>query len=400
MTAQGAGRPRRMLVAGVMSGTSADGVDVALVDLRPGRVAAEPRMRLVHHAQFAYPPAMRRAVLAAMDAESTSVAMLARLNWRLGAFFADCVEQTCAACGQGAALVGLHGQTLFHGAQPARFLHAPVRATWQTGEPAVLAERLRIPVISDFRPADLAAGGQGAPLVPMLDFCLFRSPTRHRVLLNLGGIANLSALRAGGSLEQVLAFDVGPANMVMDALMQRHFGRPYDRDGRVAARGTASPALVASCLRDRWFAQPPPKSCGREQFGQAFAQRFEQRSARLASANLVASAGELTVAAILDASTRFVAPHLGVTPAPARPTEWIVSGGGARNHWLMARLAESLGRDGVTVRSADETALPAQAKEAAAFALLAWLSWHGLPGNVPAATGAARAVVLGKLSRA
>jgi anhydro-N-acetylmuramic acid kinase len=396
-----AGKPaaKSMIVAGVMSGTSADGVDVALARIAPGNPT--PTMKVLGHRSFAYPKAVRAAVLSVMNAEPTPASELSRLHWRLGAIYADCIAKTCEDISPrtALALVGLHGQTIYHQATPARYLGAPVRATWQIGEASVIAEQLRVPVVSDFRPADLAAGGQGAPLVPMLDSCLLRSKTRNRVLLNLGGIANVTAIPAGGTLAEILAFDTGPANMVIDGLMQQSFGKPYDRDGKAGARGKVLPGVLATLLRDPYFAAPPPKSCGREQYGARYVAHLQQQCADGSPEDAVATATELTVASIRDAYARFCWPHLG-QHAPLARTELIAAGGGTRNPTLMRRLTREFAALGVKVRTTDELGLASQAKEAVAFALLAWLSFHGLPGNVPSATGAARSVVLGKVTRA
>ncbi len=375
-------KAKTMIVAGVMSGTSADGIDVALVRVSPG--AETPKLKLLGHADFAYPKALRGEVLHAMEGASLPAEDFSRLNWRLGEAYATCVEKTTAKFGLKIGLVGLHGQTVFHEA---------TKATWQMGEAAVLRELLGVPVVSDFRPADVAAGGQGAPLVPMLDFCLYRSKTKNRVLLNLGGIANVTAIPAAAALEDVLAFDTGPANMVVDALMQASFGKLFDRGGKVAARGRVLPEVIAQLLRDPYLATPPPKSCGREQFGAAFVERFRTLCVQAVAQDAIATAAELTAASVLDAYARFCWPHLGQRAPLARATELIVAGGGIKNTTLMRRLSEGFAELGVKV-SVDEQA---QAKEAVAFALLAWLTWHRLPGNVPAATGASGPRILGKV---
>ena len=406
--------PRSMVVAGVMSGTSADGVDVALVRISPRPAPGQmPRLQILGHEGFAYPKAVREAVLQAMDASAMTVAGLARLNWHLGDLYADCVVKTCASIGVRAAglpagplapsrsvrklaLVGLHGQTIYHQAQAETYLGRPTRATWQIGEATVVAERLRVPVISDFRPGDLAAGGQGAPLVPMLDVCLFGSKRKNRLLLNLGGIANVTALPAGAALSQVVAFDTGPANMVIDALIQALFAQPFDRGGKIAARGSIVQTVVDRQMKHAYFSSVPPKSCGREQFGHAFAARLrgDCKRHKATPADIIATATELTCASIYGAYAQFVRPLFDNT----QPTELIVAGGGVRNGVLIDRLRSLFDRHGVKVLLSDEVGVPAQAKEAAAFALLAWLSRHGLPGNVPSATGALRPVVLGKMT--
>jgi anhydro-N-acetylmuramic acid kinase len=390
-------QPKPMIVAGVMSGTSADGVDVALVRVSRGRDGV-PKIKLLGHVESAYPKAVREAVLRLMDGGNTNAAEMSRLNWRLGEIYADAVEKTTAKLGVKIALVGMHGQTIYHQANPETYAGRPVRATWQIGEAAVIAERMRVPVVSDFRPADLAAGGQAAPLVPMLDYCLFRSKTRNRVLLNLGGIANMTAIPAGAGLDDVIAFDSGPANMVIDPLMQREFGKPFDRGGRVAARGSELKDVVAEAMSWGYFELDAPKSCGREQFGAKFVERFRGLCPDSSGADLIATATALTWRSIYEAYARICWPLLGQRAPVARGTDLIVAGGGARNAFLMAKLREAFLPLGVKVVVTDAMGVPSQAKEAVAFALLAWLRWHGLPGNVPSATGAARPVVLGKVS--
>jgi anhydro-N-acetylmuramic acid kinase len=241
----------------------------------------------------------------------------------------------------------------------------------------------------------MAAGGQAAPLVPMLDFCRYRSKSRSRVLLNLGGIANVTAIPANATLDDLLAFDTGPANMVIDAVMQASFRKPFDRGGKVAARGRILTSVVAEALRLPYFSAAPPKSCGREQFGTAFASDFMDRCVAAGGneQDAVATATELTAASILDAYGRFCWPHLGQR-APLAKTEVIAAGGGVHNATMMRRLGEGFAALGVRLSIAQD----AQAKEAVAFALLGWLTWNGLPGNVPAATGARGGRVLGKVS--
>jgi anhydro-N-acetylmuramic acid kinase len=389
-----------MIVAGVMSGTSADGVDVAICRISAPRVAGgTPGIKLLGHVGSPYPKAVKRAVMEAMDAQTISVADLGRLNWRLGEVYADAIEKAIAKFGVKLDLVACHGQTIYHQGVAVRYAGRPIRATWQTGEPSVIAERLGVPVVSDFRPADMAAGGQGAPLVPMLDYVLFRDAKKSRVLQNLGGIANLTAIPAGASIDGLMAFDTGPANMVIDACMVRLFKKPFDRGGTVARRGTVLDKVIEEIMRNAYFATSPPKSCGREQFGEAFVSRFITlcRDAGAGDADIVATATALTAESILDAYRRFVWTHLGQN-APLAKVEFIVAGGGAKNATLMAMLRAGLDPIGVKLRLMDELGIPVQAKEAVAFALLGWLTWHRLPGSIPSATGANRAAVLGKVT--
>ncbi len=394
-------KPKSLVVAGVMSGTSADGVDVALCRIGPSSAKdGTPPIKLLGAAGFSYPKPLRSAVLSAMDARAVSVAEMSRLNWRLGEVYANAVERAARQFGVKVGLVGCHGQTIYHQGAPSKYLGGDVRCTWQIGEASVIADKLQVPVVSDFRPADLAAGGQGAPLVPMLDFVLFRSQKTSRVLQNLGGIANMTAIPAGALISDVQAFDSGPSNMVIDGCMTQLFAKPFDRNGTMAKRGTVIRQVVERLLREPYFSAPPPKSCGREEFGEAFVERFIAlcRKAHASEADIIATATALTAESVLDAYRRFVWPHLGQKAPMARAVEYVVAGGGAKNATLMGMLRDGLEPLGVRVRTTDEFGVPAQAKEAAAFALFAWLTWNGLPGNVPSATGARREVILGKVT--
>lgn len=391
-----------MIVAGVMSGTSADGVDVALCRITPPvRTNGTPRIKLVGAAGFRYPAPLRHAVLDAMDAKSASVADLSRLHWRLGEVYADALERAGRQFGIKVELVGCHGQTIYHQGAASKYLGRAIRCTWQLGEPSVIAEKLRVPVVSDFRPADLAAGGQGAPLVPILDYVLFRTDKVSRVLQNLGGIANMTAIPAGASIHDLLAFDSGPSNMVIDACMERIYGKPFDRSGATAKRGMVIPTVIGRLLQQPYFSAPPPKSCGREEYGEKFVDSFLAlcRKVGAKDADIIATATALTAESILDAYRRFVWPHLGQKAPLAHGVEYVVAGGGAKNETLMAMLRSGLEPLGVRLRTTDELGVPTQAKEGVAFALMAWLTWNGLPGNVPSATGAPRPVILGKVTR-
>jgi len=395
-----------MIVAGVMSGTSADGIDVALVKIGAfsrnfrksvhGRGQEYPRhtIALLGHAQFSYPAKVRAAVLQAMNAGSASVADLARLNFVLGELYADAVLATQRRFRASAELVGCHGQTLYHQGRAKPHLGKRVVATWQTGEGAILAARVGVPVVSDFRPADMAAGGKGAPLVPFLDYLLFRDSKVGRVVQNIGGIANLTAIPARASPEQVLAFDTGPGNMVIDALSEEFFSQPFDRGGKLAARGQVLESVLARVMRRSFFRAAPPKSAGREEFGWEFARDFRRRCGRAAAEDVLATATALTAWSIADAVKRFVLPG----PRQSRFTEMIVSGGGTKNPTLMGMLRDSLVPLGMELRLSDELGLPSQAKEAAAFAVLAYETWNRRASNIPSATGAKREAILGKLS--
>ena len=386
---------RSMIVAGVMSGTSADGIDVAIVQIAPGR--SKPAMRLLAHEGYRFASALRRAVLAAMNAKSTSTAELARLNWRLGLAYAEAVKATATQHKFKLDLIGCHGQTLYHHAQAASYAGRSFACTWQAGEPAVIAQTLGIPVASNFRPADMVAGGQGAPLVPLLDYVLFADRKRGRVLQNIGGIANLTAIPAGAKPEAVVAFDTGPGNMVIDALSQQLFNRAYDRNGTIAAHGAVLEPVIRKMLRNPYFGMKPPRTAGREQFGREYAEQFLAacRSMSNEPADALATATALTAETIAQSYERFARARM-----KGSGVDYIVSGGGARNATLMAMLAARLEPLGCELATSEGFGLPAEAKEAAAFALLAWHTWHKLPGNVPSATGAKRPVVLGQVTYA
>jgi anhydro-N-acetylmuramic acid kinase len=389
------GALKPLTVAGVMSGTSADGVDVAIVRIEPGGSGEERKLALLHHHSSPYPASLRDAVLAAMDAQHTSSAELARLNWRLGLEYANQVKAAIANFAGPVDLIGCHGQTIYHQGSPALYADREFACTWQLGEATLIADATGLPVVSNFRPADMAAGGQGAPLVPYLDYALFRHATRNRILQNLGGIGNLTAIPAAAGADQILAFDTGPANMIVDELMQKLFDRPYDKDGLIAARGRISTSIVTDCMQHPFFLKVPPKSAGREQFGERYATQLLAlcESNGLAPDDTIATATALTVESIRLAVERFVMPRFA-----SAPVDFLVAGGGSQNLTMMTMLTDALTPLGATVSTTDTVGLPSQSKEAAAFALLAYETWHHRPSNVPAATGATRPAILGQVT--
>ena len=412
-----------MIVAGVMSGTSADGIDVALVqiaDAQPhARVARAHtvcvhKIRLLGHGSYPYPSRIRAAILGAMNATAASVADLSRLNFLLGELYADAVLATQRRYRVRADLVGCHGQTLYHQGEAQSFLGRKVATTWQTGEGAVIAARIGIPVVTDFRPADLAAGGKGAPLVPYLDYLWFRDARIGRIMQNIGGIANLTAIPAGGRAEDVVAFDTGPGNMVIDAVTQELFGTAFDRDGKIGAAGEVIDPVVERVMRRDFFRTKPPKTAGREEFGREFVVEFLRSCRGARRQDVVATATALTARSIAKAVQRNVTtrnykvknPTLSHKSRQGWGTpklafrEIILSGGGARNVTLVGMLAELLAPMGIVVRFSDEFGLPCEAKEAVAFAVLAYETWNRRASNVPSATGAKRPAVLGKISYA
>ena len=376
-----------MRVAGIMSGTSLDGVDVAIVDI--SRKRAGVRVKPVAFHTTHYPKLVREALFAVSNS-MTHTATIARLNFVLGELYAAAIRETCRrrrVSLDSIVLVGMHGQTIFHEAEPIEYLGHRVSSTMQIGEAAVVSERTGLWTISNFRERDMAAGGKGAPLVPKVDYLLFRHKTIGRIALNIGGIANVSVLPAACEPEDVIAFDTGPGNMIVDALVSHHTqGRQnYDRDGRIARQGKVHPRMLASMLSDPYFALAPPKACGREQFGREFANGLIATG--IPVPDLIATATELTAQSIADA----VLAQDGIR-------EVIASGGGVHNRQIMRRLRELLPELKVTT-TADHGIDP-DAKEAIAFAILAYEFVHRRPGNLPSATGARHAVMLGKDSPA
>jgi anhydro-N-acetylmuramic acid kinase len=391
---------KELIVAGVMSGTSADGINVALARVPGGRPSpgkSATAFDLLGHAEYPYPKAVRAAVLAAMNASRTSVADLARLNFLLGELYADAILATQRNFGVKVQLTGCHGQTLYHQGEPRFFLGRNIATTWQTGEGAVIAARVGVPVISDFRPADMAAGGKGAPLVPFLDYVLFRDKRIGRIVQNIGGIANLTAIPAGASARDVFAFDTGPGNMVIDAVTEQLFHRPFDRNGKIAASGDSLDKGIHEILRGTFFRRKPPKTAGREEFGERFVRDFLRRCQGNRKQDIVATATALTARSITDAVRLHVLARKQ-NAGGARFQELIVSGGGARNFTLLKMLTAELSTMGLRLRLSDEFGLPAAAKEAVAFALLAYQTWHRKPSNIASATGAKRDAILGKIS--
>jgi anhydro-N-acetylmuramic acid kinase len=392
---------QNMIVAGVMSGTSADGINVALVRMKGSRGSHAPasqphaKFELLGHAEYSYPKKVRLAVLAAMNATQASVADLARLNFLLGELYSDAVLATERQFRTKASLVGCHGQTLYHQGEFAPFLGRKLAVTWQTGEAAIIAARVGAPVVSDFRPADMAAGGKGAPLVPFLDYVLFRDARLGRIVQNIGGIANLTAIPAGAAADEVAAFDTGPGNMVIDAVTHHLFRQPFDRGGRIAASGKAQEEVIGKILQRGFFRKVPPKTAGREEFGREFVRDFLESCGRLPKPDIVATATALTAKSIADAVQRYAMKN---STRQRGFQEMILSGGGAQNSTLVAMLASELAPLALRLRFSDEFGLPSAAKEAVAFAVLAHETWHRRPSNIPSATGAKRPAVLGKIS--
>lgn len=367
------------IVAGLMTGTSMDGLDLVILRVPAG---IPRRFELLAHAHEPVPPELRAALA---PQGGLTLAEACRLDRALGLWFADALERLVRASGHRPDLVGSHGQTVYHE-------HGVT--TCQLGEPAFIAERLRCPVVSDFRRNDVAVGGCGAPLVPIVDRWLLARPGEGVLTLNLGGIANLSVLPPEESGLPVLGFDCGPANMVIDELARRATGGRLtcDRDGRMAAAGRVDTALLAELLADPLFTREPPLSLGREQFGAAFVDRLLARvrpEGEGAWCDLLATATAFTVEAVARAIARRVPPHY-------RPARLVASGGGVRNPELLRRLEAALAP--LPVVPSDAFGLPAELKEPIAFALLAAARLEGIPAGLPEVTGARRAALLGKIT--
>ena len=374
----------RARAIGIMSGTSSDGADAALVEIDRG--GARRRTKLLAFASRPYGDELRRRVLGAQEG-TLPLRELFRVHVEVAEIAAAAAGDALARgpAGPPPVVVGYHGQTVFHDPRGER---SGKRVTAQIGEPAVLAAGLGIAVVSSFRMADLLAGGEGAPLVPLFDYHQLASGTRDRVLVNLGGIANLTRLRAGAPLDATLAFDCGPGNMLLDGLVGAlgPQGSRYDAGGALAAPGRAAEDVVREFLSDPFFERTPPKSAGREEFGAGYLSRFLARTEGLSLADRLRTACALTAAGVAR----------GVEQSgKGRPDEIYVSGGGARNATLVAEIAA---RMRLPVATTETLGVPSEAKEAMAFAFLAFESLSGRPGNVPSATGASREVVLGSFT--
>jgi anhydro-N-acetylmuramic acid kinase len=384
------------LVLGLMSGTSADAIDVALA-----RISGAPphlNAKLLNHTSISFPPHLRKEILRVAEQQPVSTGDLSQLNFRLGEVFAEAALAACRRfriSPKKIALIGSHGQTIFHQGRPIPYLGRRTASTLQIGEPSIIAARTGITTIADFRPADIAQGGQGAPLVPYADYLLYRHERLGRVSLNLGGIANITVIPAAARPSRVLAFDTGPANMLIDALVARftHDRQRYDKDARLAQRGRSIRALLDELMRDPYLKLPPPKSTGREYYGRAYVERLVRlgRRHKAKPKDLIRAATVFTALSIVDALNRFVLPKTQVN-------QLIVSGGGARNPLIMGQISAALPR--IQIVPSSQLGVLEDAKEAFAFAILAYETFHRRPSNLPSATGARGPAILGKISHA
>ena len=384
-----------MLAIGLMSGTSLDGVDCALVDIEG--VDESTSVRLIAFDTYEMPAPTRERIMEACRPDGGTTRLLCSLNVELGHLFSDAVGRMCRDQGIDASSLGFvatHGQTVWHEPDASRELGDGARyhaSTLQLGEPAIIAFDHNVRVVSNFRPMDMAAGGQGAPLVPFSEVVLYGSATKNRVLLNVGGIGNVTVMPRGRFSHNVFAFDTGPGNMMVDEACRRLFGVPFDEGGAIAARGHVDDAMLADLLSEPYFACEPPKSTGRELFGAAAVGHALETHPEVPAEDVVATFTELTACSIADACRDFVEPHLDGTL-----DELIVGGGGAHNATLVGRLSALM--PGTYVLTQEDLGFSSDAKEAIAFAILGNQTIHGRPSNVPSATGARMPVVLGNIT--
>ena len=373
----------KMRVAGLMSGTSADGVDVAIVDIDAGRV----KVRAFD--TFPYSAQLRKHILK----QSINAADVCHLNFVIGEVFAESIIKLCkkSKIPPGSIdLIGSHGQTIYHNPKGRRFGNKTISSTLQIGEPSIIAQRTGIITVADFRPRDMAAGGQGAPLVPFADYFLFRDKKKNRAIQNVGGIANVTYLPADCKPADIIAFDTGPGNMVIDGVISiLSKGRQnYDRGGRLAAKGAVDKAILNNMLKHKFFRKRPPKSTGREEFGQQYCEAFYCWVLRksLPAENIMATVTAFTAVSIAQAYRRFL---------PKMPDEIILAGGGAHNATLVKMLRQELSESVILL--SDDLGINCDAREAVSFAILAYATIRGIPNNIPAATGAKKQLVLGKI---
>lgn len=376
---------KQRLVAGLMSGTSLDGIDVALVKITDSGI--HTRVEQVAFKTIEYRPEVRQAILAACRPETSNIASICSLNFLLGQLFADAVCQVCRENGLDITeldLIGSHGQTVWH---------QPGSSTLQIGEAAVIAAQTGAVVVADFRVRDVAVGGQGAPLVPYTEYLLYRHPAKTRLLQNIGGIANVTVLPADCSPEDIIAFDTGPGNMMIDASVSTLTkGRQrYDKNGEIAARGKVSPTMLSELMAHPFFVQTPPRTTGREMFGDTYTYELVAKylARGLSPDDIVSTLTHFTAASIADSYRRFILPRQAVD-------EVVIGGGGSHNPTLLAMLRREL--PAIPIGTQEDLGFSSDAKEAVAFAILANEAISGHTNNLPAATGARVPVIMGKIS--
>jgi anhydro-N-acetylmuramic acid kinase len=377
----------KLRVAGLMSGTSVDGVDVAIVDI------SRQKVNLLAFDVFPYPKSLRKEILDLCNPESASLDNICHFNFVLGEVFADAVIRLCSKSDialDTIDLIGSHGQTIYHNPKGKRYGKRIIRSTLQIGEPSVIAQRTGITTIADFRPRDMAAGGEGAPLVPYADYILFSNNRLSRAIQNIGGIANVTFLPRSCKQSEIVAFDTGPGNMVIDGIVRLVSSgrRRFDLSGKIAAQGKVNGRLLSEMLRHPFLKRRPPKSTGREEFGISFFDKIFKKAVEkgMADKDMVATVTAFTAKSIARAYHRFL---------PVLPDEIILCGGGSRNKTLVEMLRSEL--PDAKMLSTDDFGISVDAKEAVSFAILAWATIKGLTNNVPGITGADRPVIMGKI---
>ncbi|MBQ2833883.1 MAG: anhydro-N-acetylmuramic acid kinase [Clostridia bacterium] len=387
---------RERIVIGMMSGTSVDGVDAALV--RIGGSAEEMKVELLAFENKPYPDAVRAQIFELFDPKQATVDKVGYMNFLLGEMYARSALSVMEAAGMKPGdidIIGSHGQTIWHSPVPCDKDGIPVAYTVQIGEGSVIAERTGVATVSDFRVADMAAGGQGAPLVPFSEYLLYRREKETILLQNIGGIGNVTVMPAGAKPEEVFAFDTGPGNMIIDAVVSAvtNGEKTYDAGGEMGAKGTVCAPLLEKLSADAYYSQPLPKTTGREHFGTQYTADILEwgREHGLSDCDLVATVTDLTAWSIADAYVRYVLPKY-------QASELIVGGGGSYNKTLMAMLEKRFAQHGVRVMTQEELGYNSDAKEAVAFALLADCCIRGEANTLPSVTGAKKAAVMGKVS--
>jgi anhydro-N-acetylmuramic acid kinase len=376
-------------VIGLMSGTSADAIDAVLVELKDS--GTKTKIRQTTFYSFPYDSNLKESILRNSNSETARVDDIARLNILLGELFANAANRIIHKAGlknTDIDLIGSHGQTIHHLPERKKFFGKQISATLQIGDPAVIAKRTGIVTVGDFRVADVAVGGSGAPLVPYFDYLMFRSAKHNRGLLNIGGIANITIIPKRAELKDVFAFDTGPGNMLIDGLMRRLFNKPFDEYGKTAFGGKINPGLLRWLLSDNYFRKSPPKSTGREYFGEALIEKITKRYKNIRPEDFITTVTELTALSIYESYLKFVRKKI-------RLDEIIVSGGGVHNIYLMHALQRYF--SSVKVKAAESAGYSSDAKEAICFAVLANETVSGNPANVIKGTGAKKQTILGKI---
>ncbi|MDA1679904.1 anhydro-N-acetylmuramic acid kinase AnmK [Bacillus cereus group sp. TH152-1LC] len=378
-----------MYIAGVMSGTSLDGIDVALVHIEGRGVGS--KVELIHFTTVPFCNDMKNEIQQALSIENSNVKLICSLNFKLGLCFAGAVKEVCKEAnfplGQ-LDVIGSHGQTIYH--QPKQD-GTMIPSTLQIGEPAVIAYETKTTVISNFRTMDMAAGGQGAPLVPYSEIILYRHQTKNRLLQNIGGISNVTVIPSQLSEKSVIAFDTGPGNMVMDEVCQRLFQLPYDQNGKVAKQGVVVEEILTYCMSHPFLKMNPPKSTGREQFGEEFVSELLKRFEKHSKENILTTVTMFTASSIVYHYKEFILPYYEID-------EVILGGGGSYNDTLVEMIRHGLKEEKCTLFLQEDIGYSSEAKEAIAFAILANETYHRNPSNVPSATGATQSVVLGNIT--